>query len=79
MFDWVLNAFLMNMNICKQNIQNIERNKAMRLSNVATWVFNLSLPHKIQQSLNSGSAEVQTLLTACLRFVIMVISDNDPG
>ena len=40
----------------------------------------LSLPHSlIQLSLNSGSAQVQTLLAACRRFAMVRISDNVPG
>ena len=43
----------------------------------ATW---LSLLHNfIQQSLNSGSAQVQILLAACRRFAMVKISDNGPG
>ena len=42
--------------------------------------FQLSLLHKfIQQSLNSGSAQVQILLAACPRLVMVRISDNGPG
>ena len=33
----------------------------------------------IQLSLNSGSAQVQTLLAACRRFAMVRISDNGPG
>ena len=40
----------------------------------------LSLLHNfIQQSLNSGSAQVQILLVVCRRFVMVRISDNGPG
>ena len=40
----------------------------------------LSLLHSfIHQSLNSGSAQVQILLTAYQRFVMMRISDNSPS
>ena len=40
-------------------------------------VWWLSLLHNfIQLSLNSGSAQVQTLLTACQRFVMVMISDT---
>ena len=39
----------------------------------------LSLLHNfIQLSLNSDSAQVQTLLTACWRFAMVRISDNGP-
>ena len=44
---------------------------------VVQW---LPLLHNfIQQSLNSGSAEVQILLAACRRFAMMRISDNGLG
>ena len=44
---------------------------------VVEW---LSLLHNfIQLSLNLGSAQVQTLVTACRRFAMVMISDNDPG
>ena len=44
---------------------------------VVQW---LSLLHNfIQLSLNSGSAQVQILLAACWRFVMVRISDNGPG
>ena len=33
----------------------------------------------IHLSLNSGSAQVQTLLAACWRFAMVRISDNGPG
>ena len=33
----------------------------------------------IQQSMDSGSAEVQILLAACQRFAMVRISDNGPG
>ena len=33
----------------------------------------------IQQSLNSGPAQVQILLAACRRFEMVRISDNGPG
>ena len=33
----------------------------------------------VQLSLNSGSAQVQTLLAACQRFTMVRISDNVPG
>ena len=43
---------------------------------VVRW---LSLLHNfIQLILNSGSAQVQILLTVCRRFAIVRISDNDP-
>ena len=43
-------------------------------------VWWLSLLHNfIQQSLNSGSAQVQILLAACRRFEMVRISDNGPG
>ena len=43
---------------------------------VVQW---LSLLHNfIQLSLNSGSAQVQTLLAACWRFAMVRISDNGP-
>ena len=42
-----------------------------------TVVWWLSLLHNfIQLSLNSGSAQAQTLLAACRRFAMMRISDN---
>ena len=34
---------------------------------------------QLQQSLNLGSAQVQILLAACRRFVMVRISDNGPG
>ena len=44
---------------------------------VVQW---LSLLHNlIQLSLNSGSAQVQTLLAACRRYAMVRISDNGPG
>ena len=44
---------------------------------VVEW---LSLLHNfIQLSLNSGSAQFQTLLAACQRFTMVRISDNGPG
>ena len=40
----------------------------------------LSVLHNlIQQSLNSGSVQVQILLAACQRFAVVRISDNGPG
>ena len=33
----------------------------------------------IQLSLNSGSVQLQSLLTACRRFAMVRISDNGPG
>ena len=43
-------------------------------------VYWLSLPHNfIQQSLNSGSAQIQVLLVACRKFVLVRISYNDLG
>ena len=40
----------------------------------------LSLLHNfIQQSLTSGSVEVQILVTVCQRFVMLRISDIDPS
>ena len=51
-------------------VSNIER------FHCAKW---LSLPHNfIQLSLNSTSAHVQILLTACQRFAMVRISDNGP-
>ena len=42
--------------------------------------LRLSLLHNfIHLSLNSGSAQVQTLLAACRRFAMVRISDNVPG
>ena len=47
---------------------------------VGAMVYWLSLLHKfIQQSLNSDSGQVQTLLMACQRFVMVRISENGPG
>ena len=44
---------------------------------VVQW---LSLLHNlIQLSLNSGSAQIQTLLAACWRFEMVRIFDNGPG
>ena len=46
----------------------------------ANVVYCLSLMHSfIQLTLNSGSAQVQTLLAACRRFAMVKISDNGPG
>ena len=43
-------------------------------------VYWLSLLHNfILQSLNSGSAQVQILLTVCWRFAMVRISDNGPS
>ena len=48
-----------------------------RMLSFSLW---LSLLHNfIQQSLNSDSAQVQTLLAACQRFAMVRISDNGPG
>ena len=44
---------------------------------VVQWL--LLLHNFIQLSLNSGSAQVQTLLAACQRFAMVRISDNGPG
>ena len=45
---------------------------------IGVMVEGLSLLHNfIQQSLNSGSVQVQILLAACQRFEMMRISDND--
>ena len=44
---------------------------------VVQWL--LLLHNFIQLSLNSGSAQVQTLLAACRRFAMVRISDNGPG
>ena len=43
---------------------------------VVSWLSPLH--NFIQQSLNSGSAQVQILLTTCRRFVMVRISDNGP-
>ena len=37
------------------------------------------LQNLIQRSINSDSAQVQTLLATCRRFAMVRISDNDPG
>ena len=43
-------------------------------------LLSSSLLHSFnQQSLNSGSVQVQTLLVACRRFAIVRISDSGPG
>ena len=45
-----------------------------------TVVLRLSLLHNfIQLSLNSGSAQVQTLFATCWRFAMLRISGNGPG
>ena len=45
-----------------------------------TIILIKSLLHNfIQLSLNSNSAQVQTLLAACRRFAMVRISDNGPG
>ena len=59
------------------------------ISILTTPAFRLRLEHHgvvviithnlIQQSLNSGSVQVQILLVACERFPMMRISDNGPG
>ena len=47
---------------------------------ISLYISPLSLLHSfIQQSLNSGSAQVQTLLMACWRFVMARISNNGPS
>ena len=47
------------------------------LTVVVLW---LSLLHNfIQQSLNSGSAQLQALLALCRRFMMVRISDSGPG
>ena len=50
---------------------------ASRSGAVVQW---LSLLHNfIQQSLNSGSAQVEILLAVCWRFAMVRSSDNGPG
>ena len=46
-----------------------------KVSFVVVWWLSL-LHNFIQLSLNSGSAQVQTLLAACRRFAMVRISDN---
>ena len=41
--------------------------------------FSIKKFGEIHSSLNSGSAQVQTLLAACRRFAVVRISDNGPG
>ena len=43
------------------------------------YFFNSLLHNFIQQSLNSGSAQVQILLAVCRRFEMVRISNNGPG
>ena len=53
-----------------------QHQNGMLCSAVVQW---LSLLHNfIQLSLNSGSAQVKTLLVACQRFAVVRISDNGP-
>ena len=57
-------------------MQNFYANKIVKVIDVP-W---LSLLHTFNQlSLNSDSAQVQTLLAACRRFAMVRISDNGPG
>ena len=46
---------------------------------VLNLLCSLLLHSFIQQSLNLGSAQVQTLLAACRRFAIVRISESGPG
>ena len=71
-------SFLKDLNYKKLLFIVVKRNLLTEICGAVVWWLSL-LCDFIQLSLNSGSAEVQTLLAACRRFATVRISDNGPG
>ena len=67
-------------NLSSQQLSPIETEVlALGLNFVLTPLASILLHNFIQLSLDSGSAQVQTLFAVCRRFAMVRISDNDPG
>ena len=62
---------------CKQTLFERPLQSKYHRRRLLQWL--LLLHNFIQLSLNSGSAQVQTLLAAGRRFTMLRMSDNGPG
>ena len=70
----------LNLTFQIEDFKSTSKINFLMLHTCGDMVYWLSLLHNfIQQSLNSGSAQVQILLVVCQRFAVVRISNSGPG